>query len=153
VGNAPSPAGGIIQLTGGSATGLDTITFSAPVLNPVMAIWSLGRTYLPVQLDFGSQLFTVEASGPSNEYGGSGITALGNNVLGLEGNGTIQFQGLYSSISFATPNEEYWYGFTVGNDIGGVPEPATWAMFLLGFGAIGWTLRGRRNTAVGATTA
>jgi hypothetical protein len=28
---------------------------------------------------------------------------------------------------------------------GGVPEPATWAMFLLGFGAIGWTLRGRRN--------
>ncbi|HWY60953.1 MAG TPA: PEPxxWA-CTERM sorting domain-containing protein [Rhizomicrobium sp.] len=28
---------------------------------------------------------------------------------------------------------------------GGVPEPATWAMFLLGFGAIGWTLRSRRN--------
>jgi hypothetical protein len=29
----------------------------------------------------------------------------------------------------------------------GVPEPATWAMFLLGFGAIGWTLRARRNTS------
>ena len=28
-----------------------------------------------------------------------------------------------------------------------VPEPATWAMFLLGFGAIGWTLRSRRNVS------
>lgn len=26
---------------------------------------------------------------------------------------------------------------------GGVPEPATWIMFLLGFGAVGWTLRSR----------
>jgi hypothetical protein len=27
---------------------------------------------------------------------------------------------------------------------GGVPEPATWAMMILGFGAVGLTLRGRR---------
>jgi hypothetical protein len=33
---------------------------------------------------------------------------------------------------------------------GAVPEPATWAMFLLGFGAIGWTLRSRRKDAVAA---
>jgi hypothetical protein len=33
----------------------------------------------------------------------------------------------------------------------GVPEPSTWAMFLLGFGAIGWTLR-RRREASAATT-
>ena len=32
--------------------------------------------------------------------------------------------------------------------VSSVPEPATWAMFLLGFGAIGWTLRRR---AVAAT--
>ena len=37
-------------------------------------------------------------------------------------------------------------GFTTGVPTG-VPEPSTWAMFLLGFGAIGWTLRGRRNAA------
>lgn len=35
----------------------------------------------------------------------------------------------------------------------GVPEPATWAMFLLGFGAIGWTLRSRRNQGAMSTTA
>jgi hypothetical protein len=34
--------------------------------------------------------------------------------------------------------------------IPGVPEPATWAMFLLGFGAIGWTLRSRRSVAATA---
>jgi PEP-CTERM motif-containing protein len=28
----------------------------------------------------------------------------------------------------------------------GVPEPATWMMMLLGFGAIGWQLRRRRST-------
>jgi len=39
----------------------------------------------------------------------------------------------------------------VGAVTSAVPEPATWAMFLLGFGAIGWTLRSRRNAA--ATTA
>jgi hypothetical protein len=34
---------------------------------------------------------------------------------------------------------------------GGVPEPATWIMFLLGFGAVGWTLRSRGSRM--ATTA
>jgi hypothetical protein len=29
--------------------------------------------------------------------------------------------------------------------ISAVPEPATWAMFLLGFGAIGWSLRARKG--------
>jgi hypothetical protein len=39
---------------------------------------------------------------------------------------------------------------TIAN-VSAVPEPATWGMFLLGFGAIGWTLRARRNAS--ATTA
>jgi hypothetical protein len=37
------------------------------------------------------------------------------------------------------------YAARVDTGGGAVPEPATWAMFLLGFGAIGWTLRGRRQ--------
>jgi PEP-CTERM motif len=35
--------------------------------------------------------------------------------------------------------------FAVAN---GVPEPATWAMMLLGFGGIGWQLRRRRSTVL-----
>ena len=35
-----------------------------------------------------------------------------------------------------------------GPPSGGVPEPASWAMMLAGFGAIGGTMRSRRRTAV-----
>ena len=37
-------------------------------------------------------------------------------------------------------------GFIVGNfTIAQVPEPATWAMMLIGFGAVGFSLRFRRD--------
>lgn len=35
-----------------------------------------------------------------------------------------------------------------GSGVGGVPEPTSWAMLLLGFGAIGSMARGRRNRPV-----
>jgi PEP-CTERM motif len=36
---------------------------------------------------------------------------------------------------------------------GGVPEPATWAMMLVGFGGLGAAMRGRRRVSTSATTA
>jgi PEP-CTERM motif len=42
-------------------------------------------------------------------------------------------------------------GVTGGVLTAGVPEPATWAMFLVGFGAIGWTLRKARSKGAVAT--
>lgn len=39
---------------------------------------------------------------------------------------------------------------TLGVPPGGVPEPATWAMMLVGFAGIGWTLRRRGRRAVAA---
>jgi hypothetical protein len=151
IGDAPPQSGGIIQLQGGNRD-VNTITFSQALLNPVIAIWSLGQGGDTAQFDFNAP-FIIEAGGPSAEYGGGSITDGGGNIVdGAEGNGVIQFQGTFTSISFTNPAPEYWYGFTVGNDIGGVPEPATWAMFLLGFGAIGWSLRSpaRRAAAVRA---
>ena len=35
--------------------------------------------------------------------------------------------------------------------VSGVPEPATWAEFILGFGLVGVMLRRRRQSAVPAT--
>ncbi|HWY61369.1 MAG TPA: PEPxxWA-CTERM sorting domain-containing protein [Rhizomicrobium sp.] len=147
VGNAPPQSGGIIQLFGGNRD-VNTISFSTALVNPVIAIWSLGQGGIDASYNFINAPFTIEAGGPSAEYGGSSITSSGDTVFGVEGNGTIQFTGTYTSISFTNPVFEDWYGFTVGNDVtAGVPEPATWAMFLLGFGAIGWTLRGNRRKA------
>ena len=39
------------------------------------------------------------------------------------------------------------FGVNLTGGVLGVPEPATWAMFLVGFGAIGWTLRSRKQAA------
>jgi hypothetical protein len=136
---APAPTDGLIQLIGGSSSGTDTITFSSPVTNPVIAIWSLGQGGLPAEFVF-SATPTFEAGGGSAEYGGSAISVSGLTVGGYEGNGSVAFLGSYSSISFTTQLPEDWYGFTVGS---AVPEPSTWAMMLLGFAGLGFAGYGR----------
>ncbi len=129
----------IIQLFGGSGTSTDTITFSSPVTNPILAIWSLGAGGDTAQFDF-TQTPIFDAGGPSAEYGGSAITISGDNVYGAEGNGSIHLAGTFSSISFTTPGYENWYGFTVGANI---PEPAS--MALLGAGLLGLGVARRRR--------
>ena len=153
VGDPPPP--GIIKIFGGGGTlaTTDTIQFATSVTNPVLAIWSLGQGGLSASFNFtSSEPFTIESGGPSAEYGGSTITlGLGNSVLGSEGNGTIQFNGTFNSISWTNPTYENWYGFTVGT-VAPVPEPSTWAMLLLGFAGLGY-MAYRRNTKAGLRAA
>jgi hypothetical protein len=151
VGNAPSQSGGIVQLEGGATTPpTDTITFSTAVVNPVMAIWSLGQGGLTASFDF-NQPFTIQSGGPSNEYGGGTITQLVLSTLGAEGNGTIQFAGTFTQISWTNPTSEFWYGFTVGapETIPPTPLPAALPLFASGLGVMGlfgWR-RKRKNAA------
>jgi hypothetical protein len=155
VNNAPVRADGIIQLVGGN-TNVNTITFSKPVVNPVMAIWSLGAGGNQAQFDFVNATPVFVAGGPSAEYGGSPITISGNDVLGAEGNGTVQFIGTFTSLSWTNPAAENWYGFDVGiAGVGGggsgVPEPSTLALFSLALVPFAASLRrrGRRYTTAG----
>lgn len=144
VSNAPPSANGILQIFGGPNTRTDTITFSQAVLNPVLAIWSLGQPGLNAQFDF-NQAFTIQSGGANAEYGGATITAVGNNVFGSEGNGVIQFSGSINSISWTNPVAENWYGFTVGVPVAAVPEPETYAMLLAGLGALVLVTRRRKS--------
>ena len=144
ISNAPPQSGGIVQLMGGN-TDVNTINFSTPVTDPVMAIWSLGAPNSTAYFDFtANEPFAIEAGGPSAEYGGSSITASGVDVAGAEGNGVIQFDGTFSSISFTNPTYENWYGFTVGYNTdpstSPVPEPSSFPMLLAGLAAIGGAL-------------
>ena len=144
--NPPPSANGIIQLFGNTGA-TDTITFAAAVTNPVIAIWSLGAGGTPASFLF-SAPFTIEAGGPSAEYTGSSITSSGDQVFGSEGNGVIQFNGTFTSISWTNPSFENWYGFTVGTFASAVPEPSTWAMLLLGFLGVGFVAYRRKDGAV-----
>ncbi len=45
ISNAPLPSGNIVQLFGGNGSVTDTVTFSSRVVDPVMAIWSLGQKH------------------------------------------------------------------------------------------------------------
>jgi hypothetical protein len=145
VGNAP-PHTPTIQLEGGSGIS-EMITFSSTVVDPIFAIWSLGQPGLSSSFDFSSksgQSFNLLGGGPSAEFGGSALTATGSVVHGTEGNGLVQFNGSFDSVTFTTPNFENYYAFTVGYDAtltgGGptpaVPEPATLSLFGLGLAAL-----------------
>lgn len=125
----------------GGTNATETISFSSPVVNPIIDIFSLGSSSIPASFVF-TDSFTIEAGGPSIHYGGGSITNSGDTVNGVEGNGAIEFTGSYSSISFTTPMYEFYYGFTVGENVGAgtfgssTPEPGTLSLLGLGIGAL-----------------
>ncbi|MBX3482577.1 PEPxxWA-CTERM sorting domain-containing protein [Phenylobacterium sp.] len=130
-----------------NAGGQKTITFSQAVVDPYIAFTSWNGNVVNF-----SAPFTVVSQGCG--YWGCGSFSVNGTSTGFTGSGEVhgvlQFQGTFTSITF-TDTSEGWHGFTVG--IGGiaqppgVPEPATWAMMILGFGAAGSVLRRRRTVA------
>ncbi|MEB3182199.1 MAG: hypothetical protein VKL59_24655 [Nostocaceae cyanobacterium] len=113
VANAP-PTSDIISLVGGNSI-VNTLSFSQPITNPILAIVSLGSSIaqIPVRYQFDAP-FNILSSGQG--YWGEGpFSKLPGNVLeGIEGHGSIQFSGTYSTISWTVPTAETWHGFTLG---------------------------------------
>lgn len=136
VDNAPPAGGGIVFLNGDNDV-LQTLSFSAPVVNPIVSIWSLGNPSSPASFNFINATPVLVSGGPSAEYNGSSISVNGSVVSGAEGNGTIEFLGSYSSLSWTNPTYENWYGFTVGVQAAAVPEPQSAALVLPGLAALG----------------
>ena len=151
--NGPVQANRILGLTGGSAQ-LNTVSFSRPITNPVMAIWSLGQSSQAAQFQFTNVVPVFVAGGPNNDIApaqggpGTSIVVSGSTVTGVEGSGTVQFQGTYSSISWINPTYEYWYGFNVGIP-SAVPESSNLALLLVGLVGMPLALRltARRHRA------
>jgi hypothetical protein len=148
VDNGP-PDSDIIRLIGGTATGTQTLTFSQPLVDPVMAILSLGQPAVTVTYDFNAP-FDVLNSGQGH-WGGNPAGSLfedPSDVLrGIEGHGIIRFSGTFSSISWTIPTAENWHGFQIGaaavQDGTPAPEPASIA--LLGIALAGLALARRRR--------
>ncbi|QDZ09018.1 PEP-CTERM sorting domain-containing protein [Sphingomonas panacisoli] len=72
----------------------------------------------------------------------------------FNGPGTAQFANLFNVTGPWSETVRYTLAFTGGNgsnfngtaNLTAVPEPATWGLMLLGFGAMGGMLRTRRQT-------
>jgi hypothetical protein len=145
VDTSPASVGDMITLNGSTLT--NTLTFATPITNPVFAIWSLGQPGLAASFTFNATP-VFEVGGPNSSFGGSAIKVNGNTVSGNEGNGIVQFNGTFSSITFTSTAENY-YGFTVGQNITStvpaIPEPQTWLLMLAGLAAVGAAAK-RRST-------
>ena len=145
VSNAPSD-GGMIGISGTTAT--HTFTFASPVTNLVLSEVSLGQGSVPMSYNFNATP-TLLSGGANAYWGGQSITVSGNDMLGSEGDGTIEFLGTFSSLNFTVTGSEYWNGFTIGT-VGsgtstGVPEPGT--LSLLGSGLVALCFKCRRKFA------
>jgi len=142
VDNAPSSTD-VIALDSSSVLS-NTLTFSIPLVDPVMALLSLGNAGLAVTYSFDVP-FDVLSFGPGYwSLGGPGtlVELPGNQLQGMEGNGLIQFHGTVSSISWTASPSESWQGFTVG----AAPLPEPTASLLIGTGLLGLAMRRRLRT-------
>jgi hypothetical protein len=131
-----------------SSGGTKTISFDTAVTDPYIALMSWNGNVV----DFGTK---IEIVSNGSGYWGSGTLVLNGTETGFTGSGEvhaiIRLPGTFTSITF-TDTSENWHGFTVGiADVAtGVPEPATWAMMIAGFGLVGAASRRRRRAVVEA---
>lgn len=147
VSNAPTSPD-IIQLSQGFAY-TDTLTFSQPLVNPVIDIVSLGGGDA---VGYNFDATPVILSQGTDDWGGCDtcLSVSGNTVNGTEGSGAVEFVGTFTSISWTATGGEYWNGITlaapgVGSSPSAVPEPSS--LLLLGSGLAGMIGMVRRRRA------
>lgn len=109
--NAP-PETGMICINGSSQL-TQTLTFSEPVRDPLIAVISMGSSTFGMTWDFGAPV-VLRSSGPGVLPGTLEVS--GTTLTGAEGNGVVELQGTFEQLSFTVP----------------VPELSTWGMFTVG---------------------
>jgi hypothetical protein len=150
----PPTSGGLIGQVAGGATSNDTFTFTILGGAPSLFSGQLSTTSLlpngqgnlnfsNIVLDGMAGLFTLTSTAGAPEQW---------SCCGPGGNGTVTLadSGTPHTLTYTvvnTSNVLGTYGGTFNFATAPVPEPATWAMMLLGFGGIGMAMRRRRKAS------
>jgi PEP-CTERM motif len=113
-----------------------------------------GAAEIPLALQFlaGDVVGILGVRDNVNSYAPSGYVAnLGGNAI------TLQRLGMQFALSNTAPRDLWtenggsisrvFFSYELGTLSPAVPEPSTWAMLILGFGAVGGTMRRRSATA------
>jgi hypothetical protein len=131
------PSGDYVEITGSfTSTFAYTITFSAPVTNPILYVGSLASTFTF------SGVTPTRLSGEA-EFVVAGSTVSGQSPLsgGNDRNGAVALNGTFNAITFTVDaldlftNDRDGIALQVGTDPIAVPEPAVSA--LVGAGVLG----------------
>lgn len=134
-----SESGFTNRFTGGSVTALETNgnQFNAPVLlgSDVFAQGSLQ----------GQLFFTTNGNGHVSHIGSEGFGIfLPRNASGVFRSNTLYF-GFDDLVKNDDDNHDDF--IVKATIVGGIPEPSTWAMLILGFGLVGFAARRSRSIA------
>jgi hypothetical protein len=135
--NADDPQGylGTFLAAGPTAGQPATLTFTQPT-NFLSFLWGSPDTYNVLTIN-GTQTFTAASLGFSVVNGAQSFAQYVN-FAGTNGSliNTVSFSNNPATDAFESAN------FSVTAP---VPEPATWAMMLVGFGGIGFAMRRRKS--------
>jgi hypothetical protein len=135
--------GGITTTIGYNEAGLDNPTFTEwlTFTNTLAGVYSITLDTSSAGVDFTS---AVLSDGVTN-YALQFLGQFGSNEFwGLDD--TLIGAGTYTLTIDGNNSDTGSLGGTITIDEHAVPEPATWVMMLLGFGALGWQLRRGRRT-------
>ncbi len=94
-------ASDILALTSGGTNNTHVLSFSSPVVNPLLHVYSLGNGPLNLVVTWNfSAPFTILSTGSEfGEFPNSGLSNPEENLLlSGEGSGTIQFSGTFDSL-------------------------------------------------------
>jgi hypothetical protein len=137
----------VVQDVNGTLTGYSDIGYTGNVNDSVTI-----DTYLAPSFDgysFSGWVWKASAGGGGIGFNYTPTTGTPIFIDSRDGSAISDHYSQSVGGYFAAPGSPGTGGLPGGGDnpVGGVPEPATWAMILLGFGGLGAVLRGQRGTA------
>jgi choice-of-anchor C domain-containing protein len=141
---APATGGGSVDLSGNAAGAIQQ-SFNAATGNYRLQFYLSGNP----DGGLGTKQITVDAGGTSQDFFytlGSGNSK--TNMAYILETLTFHSAGGPNLLTFTSDTDSAFGGVIGGVNVSAIPEPATWAMLLLGFGGIGWSLRRRQSMAM-----